>query len=187
MKFIKKNLSIIIVILLAIVFFIGTSSFNYFAQNNDFIKFSSPDETSNYIFTKLYAQTNNLSIYEKYNLYAKDIIHPRSVRSDFGVLKPVSFLGIILIYGKIASLFSYKIIPYLTPFFAGIGIIFYFLLIKKIFNKKNALISAFILACFPVYIFYTARSMFHNVIFVVFLIIAIYFSFLMKEKRKQKK
>ena len=171
MKIIKKYSNIAIVVLLAVVFFISTSSFNYFTQHNNFIKWCSPDETANYIFTKLYAQTGNISFYEKYNLYIKDIMHPRSFRSDFGVLKPVSFLGIILIYGKIASLFNYKIIPYLTPFFAGIGIIFYYLLIKKIFNRKNALISSFILSCFPVYIFYTARSMFHNVIFTVFLII----------------
>ncbi len=187
MKFIKKYYYILLIILLAILFFVGVSSFNYFTQYNDFIKWGSPDETANYIFTKLYAQTGDISFYEKYNLYTKDIMHPRSFRSDFGVLKPVSFLGIILIYGKIASFFSYKIIPYLTPFFAGIGIIFYYLLVKKIFNKKNALISSFILSCFPVYIFYTARSMFHNVIFTVFLIIGLYFSFLITQKRKQKK
>jgi len=168
----------------AVCFFIGTASFNYFTQSEDFTKWLSPDESANYNFTKLYTQEGQLMIYEKYNLLASDILHPRSVRSDFGWLKPVSFLGIILIYGKIASLTTYKILPFLTPFFAALGIIFYYLLIKEIFGKRNALISALILAVFPPFVYYSARSMFHNVPFVVLLIISLYFACLSVKKKK---
>lgn len=165
----------LILAILAICFFIGASSYNYLTQKNDFIKWASPDETANYTFTKLYAQTGELSFFEKYNLYSGEIMHPRSVRSDAGWLKPVSFLGIILIYGKIASVFGYKIIPYLTPLFAAIGIIYFYFLIKKIFGKTNALISACLLASLPPYIYYSARSMFHNVLFVVLFVIGLYY------------
>lgn len=170
---------------LAVIFFIGASSFNYFSQAGGFIKWLSPDETANYTFAKLYAETGDLKIFEKYSLYVKDIIHPRSFRSDFGVLKPVSFLGVTLIYGKIAALTGYaaladyKILPYLTPFFAAVGILFYYLLIKKIFGRTNAFISAWLLASFPAYIYYSARSMFHNVLFVVLLVVGLYFSVMM--------
>ena len=115
--------------LAALIFFLGTASFNYYAQPAGFVKWLSPDESSNYNFSKLYAQEGWLSFFEKYNLLSADIMRPRSYRSDQGNIKPVSFLGLILIYGKIAGLTSYKILPYLTPFFAAIGIIFYFLLI----------------------------------------------------------
>jgi len=162
--------------LMAIIFFIATASFNYFTQSADFVKWLSPDESANYNFTKLYAQECRLMFFEKYNLLADNILHPRSIRSDFGWLKPVSFLGIILIYGKIASLTTYKIIPFLTPFFAAIGIIFYYLLIKEIFGKRNAIMSALILSVFPPYIYYSARSMFHNVLFIVLLAISLYFA-----------
>lgn len=174
-NWLKKNWHWPILIFVAIAFFLGTASFNYFTQSGDFIKWLSPDETANYNFAKLYARQGELIIFEKYNILADNIIHPRSLRSDFGYLKPVSFLGIILIYGKIAQLTTYKILPFLTPFFAALGIIFYYLLIKEIFGKRNALLSAFILAVFPPFIYYSARSMFHNTLFAVFLVISLYF------------
>jgi len=172
-----------VLIILAVGFFIGAGSYNYFVQKDDFIKWSSPDETANYTFTKLYAQEGKLQVFEKYNLYAKDIIRPRSLRSDFGIMKPVSFLGIILIFGSIAKLIGSEFIPFLTPFFGGIGIIFFYLFVKELFGRRNALVSALLLAPFPVFVYYSARSMFHNVLFVVLLIIGLYFSVLMGRKR----
>lgn len=189
----RKINPIFIVILLALVFFIGTSSFNFYTQeyspdgSSDFVKWAAPDESANYIFAKLYAQTGELKIEENYNLYTADIMHPRSLRSDYGNIKPVSFLGIILIYGKLASLFSYKIIPFLSPFFASLGIIAFYFLIKKIFNKSNALLSVFLLASFPPYIYYTARSMFHNVLFTVLLIFSLTFLVYAFHNSKKKK
>lgn len=182
---IKKYWAGIIVAIIAIVFFIGTAGYNYVVQKDDFIKLGSPDETANYIFTKLYGQTKQMTIFEKNNLYVQDIILPRSFRSDSGYLKPVSFLGIILIYGKIVSLTSYKILPFLTPFFASIGVIFFYLLIKHFFGKKNALISCFLLACFPSFIYYSIRSMFHNVLFIALLIVGLYFITRTITNRKQ--
>ncbi len=184
-KWLRKYWRYAILFLLAVIFFISTSSFNYFTQSQDFIKWMSPDETANYNFTKFYAQEGRLMLFEKYNILAHDIIHPRSVRSDFGWLKPVSFLGIILIYGKIASLTTYKVIPFLTPLFAAIGIIFYYLLVKEIFGKRNALISALILSVFPPFVYYSARSMFHNVLFTVLLIMSLYFAYISTKKRKK--
>ena len=165
----------ICVALLAIGFFAATCGFISFIQRDDFIKWGSPDETANYVFAKLYAQTGQLTIYEKYNPFVADIMQPRSFRSDNGNLKPVSFLGIILIYGTIAKIFSIKVIPYLTPFFAALAIFFYYLLIKKIFTARVAFLSVFLLLCFPVWYFYTVHSMFHNVLFVSLLIIGLYF------------
>ena len=174
----------LILLLAAVLFFLGTASFNYFTQKNDFVKWLSPDESANYTFSKLYAQAGRLSFFEKYNLVAGDIIRPRSFRSDYGWLKPVSFLGIILIYGKIASLTSYKVIPYLTPFFAALGLIFYYLLIKEIFGKRNALIAALFLASFPPLIYYSARSLFHNVLFMVLAMAGFYFAVVSVKKIK---
>ncbi len=171
----------LILFLLAAGFFVGTSSFNLLTQiyspdgSRDFIKWASPDETANYIFAKLYGQTGRLSFFEKYNLIAEDIVHPRSFRSDYGWLKPVSFLGLPLIYGKIVHFTTYKILPYLTPFFAALGLIYYYLLVKKIFGHTNAWLSVWFLAFFPPFIYYSARSMFHNVLFVVLVIVGLYY------------
>lgn len=172
----KNNWHLCLVILLAICFFIGTSAYVFVSQQDNFVKWGSPDENANYVFARLYSQTSKISIFNEVGLYGGDIVHPRSLRSDHGEMKPVSFLGIILIYGFLSSFVKYfNIIPYLTPFFASLGIIFYYLFIKRIFGRRNALISTVILASFPVYIYYSARSMFHNVLFINMLIIGAYF------------
>ncbi|MFH0891292.1 MAG: glycosyltransferase family 39 protein [Candidatus Falkowbacteria bacterium] len=172
----KNGQGIIIVALAALLFAVGAGSFNYLTQADDFVKWTSPDENANYVFAKLYADSGRLSLFEEYNLRVGDIMHPRSMRSSAGEIKPVSFWGIILIYGKIGSLLGTEIIPYLTPIVAGIGLIFFYLLIKKIFGRINALLSVFLLASFPPFIYYSAHSMFHNVLFTVLTVIGLYFT-----------
>ncbi len=173
-KFFLKNWKLIVIIFLAFVFALITSSYNYIAQSHDYVKWGSPDENANYVFSKDYAQGGDLTIKERYNLYSGGLIHPRSFKSDGPWLKPLSFLGIILLYGKIALIFGVDILPYLSPIFAGIGIIFFYLFIKRIFTEKIAFLSSLILFSFPVYLYYSVRSMFHNVLFVVFFIIFLY-------------
>jgi len=180
--FFSKHWPWFIIGLIMIGFFVFTASFNYLSQSREFVKWLSPDETANYTSAKLYAQTGSLAFFEKYNLIAKDIIHPRSFRSDFGLIKPVSFLGMPIFYGQLASWFGLGILPYLTPLFGAIGLAFFYLLIKRIFGRSNALISTMLAAIFPVYIYYSARSMFHNVLFLVALIAGLYFASRMSEK-----
>ncbi len=170
---IKENWRGSIVFLVAILFFASTAGYNYLAHQDGVIKWNSPDENANYVFSKLFAEKETLQVFEEYNLLVDDVIVPRSFRSDNGVIKPVSFLGIIFIYGELANIFGVWILPYLTPLFASIGIIFFYLLLKKVFHRNNALISTLVLSTFPPYIYYTARSMFHNVLFVVLFIIAL--------------
>ncbi len=179
----KQDKLIVLVLLLAAVFFFSVSSFIYLGQRPiifhrqpiEFVKWLSPDETANYIFAKLYGQTGRLTIFERYNLPAGDIIHPRSFLSVSGVLKPMSFLGIIIYYGFFAALTSYKLIPYFTPALAGLALVYFYLLVKKIFSRPVALVAVFLLASFPPFVYYSARSMFHNVGFVVWLIIGFYY------------
>jgi hypothetical protein len=185
-KFFKLFWREICVVILAAGFFASTCFFISFIQRDGFVKWGSPDETANYTFAKLYAQTGQLTIYEKYNPFVNEVMQPRSLRSDNGVLKPVSFLGIILIYGTIAKIFSSGVIPYLTPFFAALAIFFYYLLIKKIFTPRVAFLSTLLLLSFPVWYFYTVRSMFHNVLFVSLLIIGLYFTVLSTTRKDAK-
>ncbi len=188
-QFFKNNWHFLVVVILALCFFGGTAFYNSEVRSSDFMKWGSPDESANYVFTKRYAQTGELKIFKEYNLYTDDIIRPRSTRSDHGEVKPVSFLGLPFFYGNISKIFGYNAIPYITPFLGALGIIFFYLLVREIFGRRNALISSFLLASFPVYIYYTSRSMFHNVPFMVFLIIGLYFLVRMTspEKRPGKK
>ena len=175
----------VIVLTLAVFFALATSYYNYqqLATSGQ-IKFNSPDETANYFFAQNFSQTGQIAADESLNLHAFDLVHPRSFRSDYGTLKPVSFLGIILVFGEIASWLGVWILPFLTPILAALGIIFFYLLVKRLFSSERVgLIAAVILATFPVYVYYSVRSFFHNVLFIVFLIIAFYFlSFFLDRK-----
>lgn len=171
----KKRRTIIIAVLFATLFLLITSVFIYKFHQNSSIKWSSPDETANYFFTTKYATSGSLSQFEKANLIDEEVVRPRSIRSDHAWLKPVSFLGIIIYFGFIASFLGIFIVPYLTPIIAFFTIIYYYLLIKRLFNEKVALLSAIFLSFFPVYLYYSARSMFHNVLFICFLIISFYY------------
>lgn len=186
LHYFRNNWQIWSVATISILFFVLTSFFISLNIDGAYVKWGSPDETSNYVFAKLYGQAGQMSVFEKYNLIAEDIIRPRSVRSDYGNLKPVSFLGIILIYGSIVKYIGYEILPYLTPFFAALGIFYYYLLIKRLFGKRNALISVFLFASFPVLAYYTIRSMFHNVLFIVLTLIGLYYSSFLAISVKEK-
>ncbi len=181
----QKSANSIIVSLLALVFFISTACFNYYTQDKDYVKWASPDETANYFFSKEFAETGELSYFDSAAVVGNNMVMPRSLRSDSGWIKPVSFLGITLTYGSIAAVLGVGVIPYLTPFFAALGIIFFYLLVSRIFDSKRVgLVSAFLLASFPVYIYYTVRSMFHNVLFIVFVLIGIHlFTLALGEKK----
>ncbi len=183
MRFIKKHFSLILVVIIAVLFFSITAGFNHLLHDSDYVKWGSPDETANYFFTKNYALSQKLSVFEPANLIDQEIVRPRSIRSDHGMLRPVSFLGIIIYYGFIASLIGVSAIPYITPFLAALAIVFFFLWIRRLFSERMALIAATLLASFPVFIYYSVRSMFHNVLFLVFLIIAAYFLSLSLDKK----
>ena len=139
-SYFKRNFENILAILLALVFFIFSSFIISQVQDRNEVKFLSPDETANYFFAKNYAENSEIAVFEVANLYGEEIVRPRSVRSDYGWLKPVSFLGIIILYGKIAAIFGSAVIPYLSPFFASLGIIFFYFLLfltSKAYVKKN--------------------------------------------------
>lgn len=170
-------LSLILLFFSLAVFFTLASKFPAATHWN------SPDETANYFFSQVYAKTGNLFVFEKYNLIASDIILPRSMRSDYGFVKPVSFLGMPLLYGKIASFSSVDILPYVTPMLAAVGIIFFFLLVRKLINRRAGMIAAILLAFLPPFFYYTVRGFFHNVPFLVFLIIGSYFLVSLSLKR----
>ncbi|OGF19399.1 hypothetical protein A3G56_00420 [Candidatus Falkowbacteria bacterium RIFCSPLOWO2_12_FULL_45_10] len=107
-----------------------------------------------------------LMYFEPLNVIANDTVVPRSVRSDSGAVKPVSFLGIILIYGALAKIFGSGIIIYLTTLSAAVGALFFYGIIKRVFNENIALLSALMLFVLAPYWYYASRGLFHNVLFV---------------------
>ncbi|NTU99312.1 hypothetical protein HGA64_04915, partial [Candidatus Falkowbacteria bacterium] len=170
---------------LALVFFVAASLFNYATQDQKFVKWLSPDETANYFFAKNFALHNSLELEEPLNLLADNIVHPRSFLVDNQTLKPMSFLGITLLYGQLAKIFCIGIIPYLTPFFGALGLIFFYGLVKELFDRRIALIATALASTLPPYFYFSSRSMFHNILFIAMALGGFYYGTLMNHRYKQ--
>jgi len=170
MKLLKLNKSSVIIgaflIIVGGLFFVGTSAYPYCIQRPGFVKWSSPDETANYYFSKLWAETGSLIAKSPINVPEGVLVRPRSFRVVDDTLRPVSFVGLPLLYGSLARLSSVDILPYLTPFFAMLGLWAFFSIMRRLFSLPTAIIGTTLAATFPVYWYFSAKSMFHNVLFV---------------------
>ncbi|HEY4685491.1 MAG TPA: glycosyltransferase family 39 protein [Dehalococcoidia bacterium] len=64
--------------------------------------FNTPDETSDYLFTKTFAEHGRLWYTEEYtSLDEENLLHPRGAMTHDGRIVPYSFLGLPLVYGVI--------------------------------------------------------------------------------------
>lgn len=164
--------------------------YNYFNINNNYNPpvFNSPDETSNYFFVKNFAENNSIAKKINYNpdeiSNVSNLIHPRSISVNNFKLIPISFIGLILIYGVIAKIFGVWIIQYLTPVFSIIAIIFLYLLLNKLFNKKIAIISSLLILINPGFWYSSSKLLMHNTIFISLLIISYYFLIISIQNKK---
>jgi hypothetical protein len=138
-------------------------------------RFVSPDETANYYFARTFAQHGTLRVAEALDAVASPIVAPRSMGISEGFLVPVSFVGVPLIYGLVAKAVGLWILCFITPLIALIGGIFFYFLIRRLFDRSIGLIASLLLLLHPAYWYFTARSMMHNVPFASLVIIAAYF------------
>lgn len=141
-------------------------------------KFVSPDEVANYHFTQLYAQTGELRYTESLNDIAKGIIHPRGAVYTDGYVTSAKFLGFQVING-IVSVIIPEIIRFLTPLLAVIGALFFYLLIRDMFNPRIALLSYLLLLILPTYWYWSSLSMFENIAGCVMITISFRYLFLL--------
>lgn len=178
-----KNNKYLVTLIFVGIFFIFIYSWLYQGSNG---KFSSPDETANFYFSSLFTNETQLK-YEQPFYDITNLVKPRSTSVINGYVVPGSFVGLPMVYGLIGKIFGKGIILFLTPFFAVVGVIYFYLLIKRIFNKSIAFSSCLVLFFIPPYFLYAARGMFHNVFFVDMVIISLYFLILLLEKNKKYK
>jgi hypothetical protein len=146
-------------------------------------KFVSPDEVANYHFTQLYAQTGELKYSEDLNYIARGIIHPRGAVFTDGYVTSAKFLGFQVVNGTLAVIIP-DIIRFLTPLLAVIGALFFYLLIRDMFNSEVALFSYLLLLLLPTYFYWSSLSMFENIAGCVMIIISFRYFFLILKSSK---
>ena len=134
----------------------------------------SPDETANAFFTTRFAEDSVLYYLQKWNFYAPQAVHPRSVAVVGDFLVPVGFLGLPVIFGSLAKLLGTAVVPFLTPVFALFGVIGWGLLVAHFFGRRAGRAAALLLAVNPVWWYETARTLQPNVLFLTLVIWAVY-------------
>jgi len=147
-------------------------------------KFYSPDETANYVFTKNFIETNSLKIPVEINKEVNNVIFPRSVNVYNGFYVPMSFLGLPIFYGLIGKVIGLKAIIFLTPILSLLSVFLFFLIVREIFDKNIALVSAILLLLNPIYWYLAGKAMLHNNLF-LFLVIAGLFLLLKAQKEEK--
>ncbi|MFA6533767.1 MAG: hypothetical protein WCT37_01195 [Patescibacteria group bacterium] len=135
-------------------------------------RFNSPDETANYFWLSRVAIGQELQVKELFSAAAGSAIHLRSDNINAaGNIVPGGFLGLILLYGYIAKIFGLWLFKFLTPFFAVLGGWCFYGLVKKVFDRRTALISLILLFVNPAWWYYASRGLLPNVLFVSLLLI----------------
>ncbi|MFH1597617.1 MAG: glycosyltransferase family 39 protein [Patescibacteria group bacterium] len=169
-----------IIVALAVVFFV---IYAYFPATQP-AKFVSPDATANYFFTKQFAEQSTLSYQEPLAEISRNLVLPRSTEAADGQIVPTSFLGIILIYGSLAKIFTTNIIVFITPLLASLTVIFFYLILKQVFAKRIAFISSLLLYILPAFWYYSSRAMMHQIAFVAFFVMGLYWTLTALKKTK---
>lgn len=146
--------------------------------------FNSPDANANFVFTKNLVERGDLKIFEPLNRIAGNIVHPRSANVSGAFIVPGSFLGLILIYGFLAKLAGIIIAPYLTPLFSVFGALFFYGIVRRVFNSQIAFISSLLMLIHPSFWYYASRTMIPNVLFISLLLGGFYFVLKIKGKNK---
>lgn len=135
----------------------------------------SPDETANAFFARQYAENGSLAAFDSLNVDLGDALHPRSVFAEAGRLLPGSFIGLPVLYGTLIVVTGDWSLPFVTPILAALGVFAWYGIVRRIYDRQIAMLSAALLAIHPAWWYYSARSLMHNVPFVAFLLFAGYF------------
>lgn len=135
--------------------------------------FVSPDETANQFFIDHFAATGSFRAGEPLNTVLDNRLHPRSILAAGGNLLPVSFLGLLVLYGAMASMIGSSLAPFLTICLAVAASFAWYGIVRRITHSRSAAyLALFLLVLLPPWMYYTARLLMPNVPFVSFLLLA---------------
>ena len=132
---------------------------------------NSPDETANVFWASRVAAGEPLRYVDSIVELGAGAVHPRSMGVAGDALVPGSFPGIILLYGVLKFLFRLPFFLY-TPILTAIAGLCFAALVARLFDRKTGLVAAVLFFLHPAVLYYGARGMFHNMLFIDALVVA---------------
>ncbi len=152
---------------IAIVFFLAVSWFGRPAG-----LWNSPDETANAFWSERVANGLPLSVRDAVVGLGAGAIHPRSMTVSGDALLPGSFSGLILLYGAL-HLFTKVPLFLFTPILTLVAGLFFGACVSRVFDRRVGALSAILFFLHPAVVYYAARGLFHNVLFVDLLVLSV--------------
>ncbi|MBI4599675.1 glycosyltransferase family 39 protein [Candidatus Uhrbacteria bacterium] len=154
-----------------VLIFLAYSLLSFASIDGGTVRLNSPDETANYFFVRSIAQTGQIGYDEPLLAISKGVVHPRSMTTAGDKVVPVGFLGLAVVYGFLAKIFGTWAILFFTPLLAVCSAFAFYALLRRIFPRSVAALSAVLMLVHPAYWYYAARGMLPNILFVDLLII----------------
>ena len=148
------------------------------------VRFVSPDETANYFFARQFAKSTTLTVSEPLNEIAGGVIHPRNIGARGAILLPEGFIGVMVLWGSIAKVLGLWVVRLIVPLLAAIAPLTLYAVLRRVFDRRVALIAALALFFVPSYWYYASRSMMNNLPLVVFLILTAWLGLRFYEHRR---
>jgi hypothetical protein len=125
-------------------------------------KFALPDEGIGYFFSRLYAETGELSYPEEANELAEGVIHIRNTTYLDGQVVSNRYVGFCILGGTVGVV-SLQAMRFLTPLLAIVGAFFLYLLTRDLFNKNVATLTFLLVLIFSPFWYWSSWSMMDNV------------------------
>jgi hypothetical protein len=167
--FIMSNWGLMLILLLSLVLHLAMVW-----QGGQHNVWESPDANINWHFAQLVAQGQKPA-FTADSSELKEYLTPRSAIVVGNAIVPAGFLGLIYLYGMLAGLFGLSSLVWWTAIISTIAVLYFYLLIKSVFGQQTAWWSAALLTIHPAWWYYTDRSLLPTILFVSFLIIAMYY------------
>lgn len=132
----------------------------------------SPDERANNFFAHTLAEQGQLHTTELYNGIAFDRVHPRAMESHGGVVSHSVFWGMSLVYGLLARVVGFDVVPVTTPLLVIMMSIAVVSIARKYFSRETSWLVGSLLLVIPGVLYFSFRAWHNNVAFVSLLILS---------------
>lgn len=143
---------------------------------------NSPDEMANAFWTARVAQGESLQVRDVVVGIGAGAVHPRSIAVVGDALVPGSFPGLYLLYGTIVAILRFPL-EAITPLLTALAGLAFGAIAGRLFGRRVGFWTILLFYLHPAVLYYSARGLFHNVLFVDLVIFAAGFLVLRPFKR----
>lgn len=136
--------------------------------------YSWPDEMANAFFIEQFASTTSLRVEQPYDLFAHNLVTPRSMTLRDGFLVPVGFVGLPVLYGLIAKIMG-GLYVFVTPLLAVLCVYLLYRVVSVVWDERMGIVSGLLLAVYPPFVYYASFTLLPNIAFVTALMAGLFF------------